>query len=125
MNDMTGTFSLASQLRAAKAEAPGQVPQQVDEIGFVFQISGSSSQILIDLKSIETLGEHPDPCIAMTGQVGSQVKMRLGSMWIIANIRSMVLDRRDPSRVVADIDFLGEGNEQFGTGRIANFRRGA
>jgi hypothetical protein len=51
MNDMTGTFSLASQLRAAKAEAPGQVPQQVDEIGFVFQISGSSSQILIDLKS--------------------------------------------------------------------------
>jgi hypothetical protein len=119
MNDMTGTFSLAAQLQSAKLEEAGQpniVP--VGEIGFVFQIAGSSSQILIDLKSIEALARHSDPCIAMTGQVGSQVKMRLGQMWIIANIRSMVLDRRDPTRVVADVDFLGEGNEEFGTGRI-------
>ncbi|MFO1260478.1 MAG: DUF87 domain-containing protein [Sphingomonadaceae bacterium] len=125
MNDMTGTFSLAAQLQSAKLEEAGQpniVP--VGEIGFVFQIAGSSSQILIDLKSIEALARHSDPCIAMTGQVGSQVKMRLGQMWIIANIRSMVLDRRDPTRVVADVDFLGEGNEEFGTGRIINFRRG-
>ncbi|WP_245988070.1 ATP-binding protein [Sphingobium fluviale] len=126
MNDMTGTFSLASQLRAAKADAPEQRSDNtpLEDIGFVFQVAGSSSQILIDLKSIDALGHHPDPCIAMTGQVGSQVKMRLGHMWIIANIRSMVLDRRDSTRVVADIDFLGEGNEEFGTGVIVNFRRG-
>lgn len=126
MNDMTGTFSLHSQLRAAMAEAPAQRTDSapLEEIGFVFQIAGSSSQILIDLKSIDALAEHPDPCVAMTGQVGSQVKMRLGHMWIIASIRSMVLDRRDSSRVVADIDFLGEGNEDFGTGAIVNFRRG-
>lgn len=125
MNDMTGSFSLASQLRAAKGDAPERQYEALpEEIGYVFQIAGSSSQILIDLKSIDLLAEHPDPCIAMTGQVGSQVKMRLGHMWIIASIRSMVLDRRDATRVVADIDFLGEGNEEFGTGVIVNFRRG-
>ena len=125
MNDMTGSFSLASQLRAAKGDAPEhQFAALPEEIGYVFQIAGSSSQILIDLKSIDLLAEHPDPCIAMTGQVGSQVKMRLGHMWVIASIRSMVLDRRDTTRVVADIDFLGEGNEEFGTGVIVNFRRG-
>lgn len=127
MNDMTGSFSLASQLRAAKSDMPEVRPPlaaPLEEIGFVFQIAGSSSQVLIDLKDIDALAQHPDPCIAMTGQVGSQVKMRLGHMWLIASIRSMVLDRREPSRVVADIDFLGEGNEEFGTGLIVNFRRG-
>ena len=125
MNDMTGTFGMSAQLQAAKTPAQEFAkPVPVGEIGFVFQISGSSSQVLIDIESINALSQHRDPCIAMTGQVGSQIKMRLGQMWIIANIRSMVLDRRDPSRVVADVDFLGEGNEEFGTGNIINFRRG-
>lgn len=103
-------------------EPTANVSPSPDPIGVVFQISGSSSQILVDLNSINILGRHPDPCIAMTGQVGSQVKMRLGSMWIIANVRAMVLDRRDATRVVADIDFLGEGGEENGT--IVGFRRG-
>jgi hypothetical protein len=130
MNDMTGTFSLAAQLHSApleEAEAPGHiVPQQVDEIGFVFQICRQQlADILIDLKSIEALGAAPRP-LHRDDRPGRQPGQDAawGSMWIIANIRSMVLDRRDPSRVVADVDFLGEGNEQFGTGKIINFRRG-
>tara|TARA_R110000782_G_scaffold182437_4_gene272649 strand:- start:11681 stop:13363 length:1683 start_codon:yes stop_codon:yes gene_type:complete len=125
MNDMTGNFSFAAVQRPDTPLARENKAQPLPEaIGVVFQIAGSSSQVLIDLESIDMLSRHPDPCIAMTGQVGSQVKMKLGTLWVLANIRSMVLDRRDASRVVADIDFLGEGNEDFGTGLIVNFRRG-
>ncbi|MGD9809903.1 MAG: ATP-binding protein [Sphingobium sp.] len=125
MNDMTGSFSVPVG-QAAPSGATSQPAQDstAEAIGAVFQISGGSSQIIVSLECIERLGQHSDPCIAMTGQVGSQVKMRIGSYWIVANLRSMVLDRRDPTRVVADVDFLGEGNEQFGTGHIVNFRRG-
>ncbi len=129
MNDMAGSFSFPTNQQFSAPPAPEQRRPQADAaasqaIGVVFQISGGSSQVVIELEAIDRLGNHSDPCIAMTGQVGSQVKMRLGSLWIVANIRSMVLDRRDPTRVVADVDFLGEGNEEFGTGLIVNFRRG-
>ncbi len=122
MNDMTGSFSFtATEVATEVRRVP---PPALDPIGVVFQISGSGSQILIQLDAIERLSQNSDTCIAMTGQVGSQVKMQLGTLWVLASIRSMVLDRRDPSRVVADIDFLGEGNEDFATGKIVNFRRG-
>lgn len=124
MNDMAGSFSFTSAQEYAGVSKRLQAPVLPEPIGVVFQISGGSSQILIQLDCIDKLSRHTDPCIAMTGQVGSQVKMKLGAFWVLANIRSMVLDRRDPSRVVADIDFLGEGNEEFGSGQIVNFRRG-
>ncbi|MEZ5656478.1 MAG: DUF87 domain-containing protein [Sphingobium sp.] len=124
MNDMAGNFSFSA---AKQADIPADVrvappPERLDAVGVVLQISGSGSQILIDLKSIDTLSQHPDPCVAMTGQVGSQIKMQLGTMWIIASIRTMSLDRRDATRVIAEVDFLGEGSEANGI--ITNFRRG-
>lgn len=126
MNDMAGSFTFpgAQASAAALRQASARPEPATGPVGVVFQISGGSSQVLIDLSIIEKLSGHSDPCLAMTGQVGSQVKMKLGELWIMANIRSMVLDRRDPTRVVADIDFLGEGNEDFGSGIIVNFRRG-
>ncbi|MCB2015048.1 MAG: DUF87 domain-containing protein [Sphingobium sp.] len=125
MNDMTGSFSFASAQKMTEAAPQPRQPAPTPEaIGVVFQIAGGSSQVLIQLEAIDNLSRHSDPCIAMTGQVGSQVKMKLGSLWVLASIRTMVLDRRDATRVVAEIDFLGEGNEEFGTGQIVNFRRG-
>lgn len=124
MSDMTGSFSLRT---VDPAQAPGAaqpIPIPSEPVGAVFQISGSSSQIVMELDCIERLSHHPDACMAMTGQVGSQVKMRLGRFWVLANIRSMVLDRRDAGRVIADIDFLGEGEQDPATSRIINFRRG-
>nr|WP_246352007.1 ATP-binding protein [Sphingobium subterraneum] len=113
-------------MQTTHTAAPATAPRDasMEAIGAVFQISGSSSQILIDMEHIEALANHDDPCIAMVGQVGSQVKMRLGAMWVIANVRSMVVDRRNPTHIVADVDFLGEGHEDFGTGTISGFRRG-
>ena len=49
-------------------------------MGMVFQIAGSSSKILIDPQRLALLGQDMDPCTAMAGQVGSQVKMRVGTV---------------------------------------------
>lgn len=125
MNDMTGSFSFAPAHAAAGAQDAAQrTAPQLDPIGVIFQISGSGSQVLIELEAIDRLSTHPDACVSMTGQVGSQVKMKLGNFWVLANIRSMALDRRDPNRVIADVDFLGEGNEDPVSGHITHFRRG-
>ena len=32
---------------------------------------------------------HADPSIAMSGQVGSQVKMKVGTSWLVANVRTL------------------------------------
>ena len=93
-------------------------------IGAVFQIAGSSSKVLIDAASMAALAHDHDPCTAMAGQVGSQVKMRVGNAWLIASVRSMTLDRQDNGLIIADIDFLGEGDENDVTGQIHHFRRG-
>ncbi|MCF8707287.1 ATP-binding protein [Rhizorhapis sp. SPR117] len=93
-------------------------------MGIVFQIAGSSSKILIEANVLAQFAGDPDPCIAMAGQVGSQIKMRVGSTWLVANVRSLVLDRRIDGQIVADVDFLGEGDEEKLTGKIYKFRRG-
>ena len=95
-----------------------------DAMGMVFQIAGSSSKLIIDASRITALAHDHDPCIAMAGQVGSQVKMRVGNVWLIASVRTMTMDRRDGASIIADIDFLGEGDEEKLTGRIYRFRRG-
>ncbi|WP_422794939.1 ATP-binding protein [Sphingobium mellinum] len=93
-------------------------------MGVVFEIAGSSSKVLIDAAFVSALAQDADTCIAMAGQVGSQVKMRVGNSWLIANLRAIALDRRDSGTIVAEIDFLGEGDEEKLTGRIYRFRRG-
>src|SRR6186997_42945 len=68
------------------------------------------------------MADHRDPSIAMSGQVGSQVKMKVGSSWLIANVRTLRAGDADKS-VIANVDFLGEGQNASG-GRMVNFRRG-
>ena len=92
-------------------------------MGMLFQIAGSSSKAMFDAQQLALLGHDPDPCIAMAGQVGSQVKLRVGASWLVASVRSLTLDQASRS-IVADIDFLGEGDEEALTGRIHRFRRG-
>src|SRR3546814_4739655 len=87
-------------------------------MGMVFQIAGSSSQLIIDATRIAALSRDPDPSLAMAGQVGSQVKMRVGHVWLIASVRAMAMDRQDSNNIIVDIDFLGEGDEEKLTGRI-------
>jgi len=93
-------------------------------IGVVLEISGSGSQIALDLQRLNECMDDADPSVALAGQVGSQIKIRVGDSWLLANVRDQRKDRRSEGGVIAHIDFLGEGNEEKLTGRINGFRRG-
>ena len=101
-------------------------PQQGREIqiGAVLDISGSSSRVLLDMAAVGMLAGNTDPSLASAGQVGSQIKVRVGSTWLIANVRTLAKHASEHGKVVAMIDFLGEGDEERLTGKIYNFRRG-
>ncbi|MCT2559020.1 DUF87 domain-containing protein [Tsuneonella sp. YG55] len=92
-------------------------------IGVILEIAGSGSQIALDLERLTECMEDEDPSVALAGQVGSQVKIRVGNSWLLASVRNQKQDRRGGG-VLANIDFLGEGNEEKLTGRINSFRRG-
>jgi hypothetical protein len=98
----------------AKSAAPGA-------IGQVVEIAGSGSQIRIDAAALSALQSHADASVAMSGQVGSQVKMMVGSSFLIANVRT--LRSGDDGELFAHVDFLGEGTKDSG-GHLGNFRRG-
>jgi uncharacterized protein len=93
-------------------------------IGFVMEIAGSGSQVTLDAGILNELMAHSDPSIAMAGQVGSQIKIRVGNTWLLASIRTQKMHERDQGIIMAAVDFLGEGDEEKLTGRIYNFRRG-
>ncbi|HEX4761713.1 MAG TPA: ATP-binding protein, partial [Sphingomicrobium sp.] len=105
----------------AKAAAPAAKPQQLPPIGKVLEIAGSGSQICLDSKALTALQSNKDPAVQMSGQVGSQVKMVVGTNWLIANVRTMRAD--EGGEVIANVDFLGEGTRDS-SGRMSNFRRG-
>ncbi|WP_231639571.1 ATP-binding protein [Sphingomonas profundi] len=94
------------------------------EIGRLLEVSGSTSQIALDGTLLASLADDPDPGVAMAGQIGSQVKLRVGQRWLLANIRTMRLAATDTDVVIANVDFLGEGDRDPFTGRMSNFRRG-
>jgi uncharacterized protein len=90
-------------------------------IGHIVEIAGSGSQIRLDAATVTGFQSHSDPSVAMSGQVGSQVKTVVGNSWLIANVRT--LKSGEPGELVAYVDFLGEGTRDS-AGRMANFRRG-
>ncbi len=93
-------------------------------IGVVLEISGSGSQIAIDLQRLNECLEDDDASVAMAGQVGSQIKIQVGNNWLLASVRNQRRDRKSDGGILANIDFLGEGAEEKLTGRINGFRRG-
>jgi DNA helicase HerA-like ATPase len=121
-------FTGAQPLGAGAGEDAALHPVSQDNtrqpIGVVLEISGSSSQIAFDLQRINECMADPDPSIALAGQVGSQIKVRVGDSWLLASVRDQRKDRRTDGGIIAHVDFLGEGNEEKLTGRIHGFRRG-
>ena len=102
--------------------APGKSPSpQLSQVGEVVEIAGSGSQIRMDAAALAALQSHKDPSVAMSGQVGSQVKMVVGGAWLIANVRT--LRANEQGQLVAHVDFLGEGTRDS-SGKLSNFRRG-
>jgi DNA helicase HerA-like ATPase len=93
-------------------------------IGAVSDIAGSTSQVILDIGALDRAALSSDTVVASAGQVGSQIKMRVSGVWLIANIRSLKLTDHKDGRVAAMVDFLGEGDEERLTGKLYNFRRG-
>ncbi len=93
-------------------------------IGVVLEVSGSGSQVAFDLQRINECMKDDDPSVALAGQVGSQIKIRVGDAWLLASVRDQRKDRRTEGGIIAHIDFLGEGGEEKLTGRIHGFKRG-
>ena len=95
-----------------------------EPIGIILEIAGSSSAIALDLERLQECAEDLDPSIALAGQVGSQIKIRVGRGWLLASVRTQRQDSNAAGGILASIDFLGEGDEEKLTGRIHGFRRG-
>lgn len=108
----------------APAASAAPVDNAMQPIGVVLEIAGSGSQIALDLQRLNECMQDQDPSIALAGQVGSQIKIRVGDTWLLASVRNQRQDRRANGGVLANIDFLGEGQEEKLTGKIRSFRRG-
>jgi len=93
-------------------------------IGVVMEIGGASSLVMLDAQALEAHRNSADPVVAAAGQVGNQIKIRVGSAWLVANIRSLRLAEAGGTAIIAAIDFLGEGDEELLTGKLYRFRRG-
>ncbi len=93
-------------------------------IGLVREVAGSGSAIRLDLMRLEECSSDLDPSVALSGKVGSQIKVRVGNSWLLASVRNQRLDTSTEGGIIADIDFLGEGEEERLTGKIYGFRRG-
>src|SRR5512144_2471618 len=94
MNDQPNLRQFLDEVNAfaedpSAAPAPAQSGTAAAPIGKVLEIAGSGSQICIDASELMKLQSHKDPAMAMSGQVGSQVKMIVGTNWLIANVRTM------------------------------------
>ncbi len=131
MSDMSnGGFDRAAPASQQDLSLGGQpVPapefsNASEPIGIVLEIAGSGSQIALDLQRLQECAEDKDPSVALAGQVGSQIKIRVGKSWLLASVRTQKQDSRTPGGILANIDFLGEGDEERLTGRIHSFRRG-
>jgi uncharacterized protein len=102
-----------------------QAAMALAEIGRVLDVGGGSARALFDARAIEVLhAADTGGGTALAGEVGSQIKMRCGALWIVANVRALSLERGADASIVAEIDFLGEGRACPSTGRLLDFRRG-
>lgn len=125
------SFDPADESGAAQAQRPraaqsAQAPAKDnagEPLGVVLEIAGSGSQVVLDLQRLTECSHDPDPSIALAGQVGSQVKIKTNDGWLLASVRNQRQDRRSDG-ILANIDFMGEGDEEKLTGRINSFRRG-
>lgn len=93
-------------------------------IGMVTEIGGAGARIALDIERLIELSRDVDPSVAASGQVGSQIKIRVGKGWLLASIRTQKQDNATPGGILAEADFLGEASEDQRTARMSSFRRG-
>jgi len=113
--------SFSDEQQSPEAKPAPRAVGPLPTLGQVVEIAGSGSMARFDGTVLNGLLSHADPSVAMSGQVGSQVKMMSGNSWLIANVRTLRTGNGDD--IMGQIDFLGEGTADS-NGRLSNFRRG-
>ena len=95
-------------------------------IGVVRDVAGGTTHIVLDPQRLQECLGDADPAIAMSGQVASQIKIRVGSSWLLGVVRTMrqATQDEDHGGIVVEVDFMGEGDTERLTGNIYGFRRG-
>jgi len=125
--DDGGAGSAAGSATGGAAPQPKQkqplVPSH-EAIGHVVEIGGSGAKVEISGRCFAELAQDSDPSIAMSGQVGSQIKIASDRRWLLANVRSLKAIEAEAGAISAEIDFLGEGDEDPSSGKLINFKRG-
>ncbi|MDF8332720.1 ATP-binding protein [Novosphingobium cyanobacteriorum] len=144
MSDMSSQGFAGRHPATAADVAPGHVPPVAEPaapqaspvreasanarqpLGVVIDVAGSGSTIALDLKRLEECMADADPSISLSGQVGSQIKIRVGNAWLLASVRTQRQAAKSDGAgsIIAQVDFLGEGEEERLTGKIYGFRRG-
>ena len=109
---------------AAPAAVRRTLVARHEALGQVVEIAGSGAIVEIVGRRLGELAGDPDPTVAMSGQVGSQVKIDSGRRWLLANVRNLKVIDPEAGTVAAEIDFLGEGDEDPSSGKLVNFKRG-
>jgi hypothetical protein len=131
-------FQSAQAVAAGSHDQPGAAPIQAGDdkqrsldnahrpIGVVRDVSGGTTIVVFDPDRLHECMGDADPAIAMSGQVSSQVKIRVGNAWLLGVVRTVRQARTEEEHggVVAEVDFLGEGDTERLTGNIYAFRRG-
>jgi hypothetical protein len=109
---------------AATLDAGAGSLNAVEPIGVVLEVGGSGSLIAFDAQRLNECSQDRDPSVSLAGQVGSQVKIRVGNSWLLVSVRDQKQDTKATGGILSGADFLGEGEEERLTGRIHSFRRG-
>ncbi|WP_227711249.1 ATP-binding protein [Novosphingobium ovatum] len=104
--------------------SPGAANNAQLPIGVVLEVAGAGALIALDPQRLQECAGDADPTVALSGQVGCQLRVRAGNMWLLASVREQKQGRRDGDGILTQIDFLGEGAEQRLTGVMYDFRRG-
>jgi uncharacterized protein len=96
----------------------------IPSIGRILDVGGGAARVMLDAALLRRLHSESGTRtgVALAGEVGSQVKILVGDMWLVAGIRMLRLDETNSEMIVAEIDFLGEGRER--NGKLVDFRRG-
>lgn len=104
--------------------APAKTAPNDIVIGVIGNVTGSCATCRISAAALKQLQTSPEKVFRMAGLVGSQVKIPVDDVWLIADIREVkrYVDEKG-EWIVAEIDFLGEGDKEK-DGSLKNFRRG-
>lgn len=119
-----GLAAFADKVDVAVAELLPRREGGYDPIGVLTEISGSSAAIVLDRARLVQCSQSDDPAIAMSGQVVSQIKVRVADGWLLGTVRTQKKDGGSSDAIVAVLDLLGEGGLDPETGQLRGFTRG-